>query len=453
MSVSNASFAFRDGGLYLINAGSEIRLQWTPKPIAEMRLPRGQWQPYRPEFRIIAPITPIPSELEGEEKTRLFAKYEAFHAFRRELPDAIIEAVEPFACHQWLLMTFLRDSTSGLDLVRSNPVLAYALANNDQIRATSTHATPLNALRYGSRKQRDILGWLDFPNTEAMARILKKIPLSIVYPGLIRKVRQCCKSPEILKCFGHLPSLNTGVIFLASQAEMATLVTPKLLQEVADAPDEALAAPTADLLAEVISLASEMHMLDALHPVSSFRKMQELRDNLARKYLAFMERKRQQQEARAARALLTAQEDRAARAERATAVVMDAPPVRPPRVRRPLVTQPAEPVQPSYEDPFPAPPIPGTDKIIPLTTFTELKHESSVQRNCVGLTSDYARRVRAGTLYVYKVLAEERHTLSMVKYGNNCWSIGELKRYCNAMGTKEAYNLVVSWRDARQVSL
>lgn len=38
-----------------------MRLIWDPKPVAKMRLAGGQWQPFYPEFRILAPAISTPS--------------------------------------------------------------------------------------------------------------------------------------------------------------------------------------------------------------------------------------------------------------------------------------------------------------------------------------------------------------------------------------------------------
>ncbi len=465
MSLSaNLNFQFHDGALCLNAAGVEMRLIWDPKPLAEMRLTGGQWQPFYPEFRILAPsVSPLAGE--APDNGRLQAKYAAFHSFRSGLPEDMAKAVEPFTSYQWPLLTLLQASTAGLDLVHANPVLAYALANNDQIRATPTHATAMNAARYSHRKQRDILGWLDFPDTDAMARILKKVPLAIVYPGLMRKLRQCVRSPGILEKFGHLPALNTGTIFLASHADMAALITPKLIQEVAGAEDEVMETPTADLLSEIVTAASEMLKKSTLKPFTSRLKVQECYDRLIPEYQNFKGIIHRQEEIKVAQRKLTERyricgiptyiQDQidALQAEykRIDALRPDRMPL--PRPPPRLSTHPFIDWSRLRALTFPPPPIPGNENIVPLTSFPAFEEEGASQSICLGRNLTYVDRVMRGETYVYKVLGPERHTLSIVKRGSNNWQIGDFKRFKNATFTESTETVVKNWLNANQVSL
>lgn len=337
-----------------------------------------------------------------------------------------MEGVEPFNCYQWPLMRLLKRSIPARDLVKSNPVLAYALACNEQFcPSTGPEITMTRANRYSRRKQREILGWLGFPDTEAMVRVIRKIPLAIVYPGLIRKLRQCAAFPEILKLFAHLPALNTGVLFLASNPEMAPLMTSKLLLEVLEAPEEQMAAPTADLLHEVITAETKFGFPDRLHPFQSRRSIEERHAHIALLQQEYNERvareeelKRLDEAAKARRAL-----ERASTEKRRLKALM-----------------------------FPPPPIPGTPNIVPLKSFPELVEESAAQANCVGRGGTYADRVVKGELYIYQVLAPVRHTLSIVKRGG-CWQISELQIYKNKGFSEDTRIAVQNWLNMNQMSL
>jgi hypothetical protein len=104
-------------------------------------------------------------------------------------------------------------------------------------------------------------------------------------------------------------------------------------------------------------------------------------------------------------------------------------------------------------DPFPPPPFPGTDTIRPLTTPAELIEEGDLQHNCVGNRVTYEPYVRRGLCYIYRVLAPERATLSMISRGTVSWSIGELKTARNHTVSRETWRVVREWLDANQVSL
>ena len=467
--MPDPGYNFRDGILFLkAPIGGEVRLSWSPVPEAHMLLANGAWHQFLPDFRILAPNFSIPPDADESVKARLQAKQVAFQGFRAILPASLVTAVEPFTSYQWPLMTLLKHSTAASDLAKANPVLAYAVANNGQLQSEGGHEiAATRATRYCRLKQREILDELGFPNTEAMARLFKKIPIPIVYPGLIRKLRQSVAFPEIAKMLGHLPSLNTGSLFVACQADMAALVTPKLLQEIAGHPDEEMSAPTADLLAEIVSFAAEMHKKTLLRPFASLRKVQECHDQLTREHQTFEGIVTRQKEIETTQRRLMANHsykgqlpayltDHAARLQ-AEYKRLEA--LRPDRLARPA-PPPRLPAQPAVIDrprlralQLPPPPIPGTNSIVPLTSFAEFEEEAASQSICLDLNLSYLDRVMRGEIYIYRVIAPVRHTLSIVKRGNNCWQIAELRQAKNLARTEDAEVAVVSWLNANQTSL
>jgi hypothetical protein len=391
----------------------------------------GHWEPFVPEFRIISADTPTPVG-DAEQNEQLRIKQDAFGAFRAILPKDLVDAVERFRSHQWALLVLACHSKSGSDLLRSNPVLAYALANNALMKTRPPAAAAFQAIRYSHRKQREILGWLGFPASEAMARVFHKIPPDIVHPGLLRRLRQAVAIPNAMSGFSHLPTLNTGVIYLACYPEMTALLTPKLIGEVAVSGEEQDAAPTADALQEIVLLAREMAALATLRPFTSCHKVWETHERIIVEHRRF----REQQAERAAEVARQAVEAHrhAARQARAQAAAL----------RKQEVAAMA---------PFPPPPIPGTQTIIPLTSFGALESESKLQRNCVGNTRSYATRVLCGTHYIYRVFAPAHHTLCIGRRGHRIWVVEELKGFRNAPAQACARKMVQSWLRAYQVSL
>jgi hypothetical protein len=429
MPTSRLNFTFIEGVLHLSTPQGEMRLRWNPEPLAEQRLTHGKWEPFVPEFRILAADEPAGHDSHTE---LLRTKQAAFSAFRASLPTELAAAVERFRSHQWALLVLAHSATSGSDLLRSNPVLAYALANNDHLRNRPTAAATFQAIRYSHRKQREILGWLGFPATEAMVRILHKLPLDIVHPGLLRKLRQAVMIPNVIKGFGHLPSLNAGVIYLACYPEMTSLATSHLIQEVADSMDEQDTAPTADALQEIVMFAREMGTLAAIRPFTSCRKVWEAHERIIIEHRQFKEHQAER-EAEAARQAIEVQ-------RRAVQQARD-------RVAARIAREEAA------VAPFPPPPIPGTDTIIPLTSFAELKEESRLQGNCVGRTKSYAAGVVHGSQYIYRVFAPAHHTLCIGRRGHSIWVIEELKGTRNASAHGAARKKVQAWINAHQVSL
>jgi len=258
-----------------------------------------------------------------------------------------------------------------------------------------------------------------------MVRVIKKIPLTMAYPGLIRKLRQYAAFPEIMKLFAHLPVLNTGVLFLASNPGMAHLMTSKLLQEVLETPEEEMAAPTADMLNEIITAEAKFGFQNRLRPFLSHRAIEEWHRRILLLQDEYNERLAQQAELNrlneAAR-LQRAKERAEAKQKRLAAWV------------------------------FPPPPLSGTPDIIPLISFRDLVQESTIQSNCVGRSESYAQQVMNGTTYIYRVLVEKHHTLSIVKRGGS-WQISELKQSRNAPCAELTRNTVQNWLNMNQMAL
>jgi hypothetical protein len=437
----NPTFAFESGVLRISAPSADMRLQWRPNPIAEHRLPHGKWAAFRPEFRILAPESPVEATHgSAEQREALAAKGEAFQAFRTEIPPATVGVAEAFGCCQWALMLLAGECQAGLDLARSNPVLAYALANNEHLRSTPSVAAVFQAVRYCHRKQRQILKWLGFPESEAAVKVMKKVPPAIAHPSLIRLLRQAVAVPEILKRMGHLPVINRGIVFLLHNPALAALASPALLHEVAGAKNELDEAPTADLLLDIHRMAAEMRTTADLQPFGTRRQVRECYDRVFTLYHNAQRR-----------LLLEAQQEVALRTmrqrERSQAAEEGME-----RMRL-LAEGKREKARRRDQVPFAPPPIPGTKTIIPLLKGQDLKEEAEAQKNCLGTNLSYRNQVMDGAIYIYRVMAPERCTLAIARCAGNSWRIAELKGFRNSQVSPAARAHVIAWLSAHQVSL
>lgn len=98
------------------------------------------------------------------------------------------------------------------------------------------------------------------------------------------------------------------------------------------------------------------------------------------------------------------------------------------------------------------PPFPGIDGILePLCSNHDLWHEGRGQKNCVA-APHYARRVRAGSHFIYRLLVPQRCTLSIERSGTR-WSISELECAQNRRADPATWRWVESWlRNARRLT-
>ena len=100
---------------------------------------------------------------------------------------------------------------------------------------------------------------------------------------------------------------------------------------------------------------------------------------------------------------------------------------------------------------FPAPPFEGIPgQIEPITSPTGLVDEGEEQGNCV---ASYASKVVKGDVYIYRIMGQERCTLSIVRKKDRRWEIGELESKFNTPASSKTEDLVASWLDRQNERL
>jgi len=318
-------------------------------------------------------------------------------------------------------MVFLNFCKEARDLALSNRVLAYALANNSEVRHVSDRTEWCYAMRHVRRKQREICEALGFPGSEASVRLFRKIPVESAFPPTLRVLKMAMKrDPEILKMLGHFKEIRPAIIYLVSGEAVFKLVTPKLLAQANEGGDDANGSHMADMLLNIVYHADKMIRPPPLPRFSSVRGIREFHDRLMMQLEVERGRREQlRQQAADERARVRQRHAAAARKEHK------------PRT-------------------FPPPPLPGTEHILPITSAADLRREGRAQHNCVG---SYAESVLNGKIYVYRVLKPERATLSIRPGFGGAWFISELKCTCNRDTSKGTRGTVLEWLDRYRLSL
>lgn len=377
----DATYNCSGGVLLIVSPLQKLRIRWGERPLAEESYGEGKWRECAPDLRLLYPPHSPNAGLE------------ALTDFRQTIAPDIAKSVEPFSSHQWNMMLFLRDSKEARDLAVSNPVLAYALANNAEVRGVSDRVTFYFAARNVRRRQRSICEALGFPGTEAFVRLLRKIPPETCSPSMLRVLQKTVRrDPAILTCLGHLQKITPGIVYLAGNEDVSRLVTPKLLAEAAGAPDDTMAETVAEQLFKILSCANRIEPAPTIPKLQSARAVGNLHECLALEVAAAQARALQAQEQEIARA----------RARRAAALE---------RKRTASVRI------------FPPPPFPGNDDIVPISNEADLKMESTRQNNCV---QSYAPKIATSGPYIYRVLSPERATLAIAKTRRG-WVIEQIK--------------------------
>lgn len=409
------SFMFRNGTLFIDTPTAKMRLCWRPRPLAE-ELVVGEkcWRPFVPEFRIVRPMHETgvsPGPVSRDSIGMEVAKEAAFLAFRTEIPPEIVELVERFEAHQWPLMVLLQQERRAMDLVRSNPVLAFALANSNQFCGTTPDAASLQALWRCHKKQRAILEWLGFPGTDSLVRLFRKIPHAAGSPWALRCLRNAiATNPRILGLLAHAKVVNKTVLDLVSREAIIDVITPRLVMEAGSAPETGnLETSLADMILEALSMLSEMAPGRPVRPFDTVAQARRFHEEVHAEYRTYQTCREQVVRARGRRA--------SGRYEKKV---------------------------------FPPPPIPGTRYIVPLTSVQQLVEEGHQQHNCV---ASYARRVLGGRTCIYRVLAPERATLAITRGDDGWWYRSQLKAKCNRKVKLETELAVDEWLRNQSVSV
>lgn len=402
---SNLAFHFNDPRLSIYRNGRAIHeITVWPHPRAEARDNSGYWQRFYPEFRIIdyplrkpkeKPASPqLELGLEMAPQKKEMTKKEAYDLLRQSMPFPYAMALAPFQSHQWNLIILLSMKRRFYDLLKSNPVLAYYLANDEQIMMR-IYRKELMMEKLTGMPQADLLKMLGLPDTKSMVKLLRKIPPASVSPDQFTLLQECVRSEERIKKLAHLKTINIGALKLASVPDnQLSAVTPQLLEEVGANVRNNFQTSAANLFYE---MAGRHQHLYPGRPLPVIHSLEEL----------------------------------AARHEE-------------------IMTAYADRQNDQHLGPLPKPPIEGTEAIIPLQTGSDLRDEGLAQHNCVG---GYAASVRSGACYVYRILEPERATLSITKASGGEWYIDELFIACNKPVKSETRQAVTEWLSQTQVGI
>lgn len=404
------------------------RIRLWPRPLAEELCEQSnRWQRFYPEFRLVAyplprPKTKIGNQLELPlDVTESYlpgklTKRRAYDQLRQTLPPSYGFALAPFKCHQWSVIVYLWKHRRFYELLRSNPVMAFVLANDQRIN-WGVYLKEMSLDKIIGMKQAALLELLELPGSKSMVQLFRKIQPASAHPRLRSQIRYCLRNDASMKQLSHLKQVNAGVLhLLASVERIRRHVTPQLLEEVSRNRRNNHYPFAAHQLGECERWHSRMYQNRTLPKIRSMEKLAALHEELAGEVTRLLELQRAEQ----------AERQRQAQAER------------------------DRDLEKFMKKPFPKPPVPGTAEIIALRTAGELMEEGRRQHNCVG---NYGITVQSGGCYVYRVLKPERATLSIVRSAGNQWSVGQLKSVCNRQVQPATKQHVERWLAGHQLGI
>lgn len=283
----------------------------------------------------------------------------------RTIPEEIRLAIRTFPKHQWHLLRMVGTAKAPtLDLIRSTPALALALACAPRFHPIQRPTRAWRSLLGPGHSQTDVAAWLGFPGTRATIRLLRKVDAKCLSSSALIYLRTIASDPRLQKRSAHLPNLTRTCIFLLSNPTLEPLIGQRLLHEAAENPNLRVSRNLLDIL----------RMLEALHPkgqrivpFTTSDQVLEMHHDLVGQMQAIE----------------------------------------------------------LADLPLPPPPVAGTEAIIPITTVEDLAEEGRHQKNCV---ASYLRDIHRGRVFVYRMLWPERATVSLRVIGRETlhWVIDQV---------------------------
>ena len=391
-------FRFSHGQLCITTAQEEMRLgTWPLLEATRRRRGEAKWSRFVPAFRLLRPkhdllaIEAGPAGVRGQGVDPLLEKHQAFRLFRQSLPPRLALATERYPARQWAVLRMVQEREEAVELLEQNPALGFCTANLARFRGLSGNLGQ-QAAELSRRPQRDALGWLGFPDSQAWVNLFRKILPETVTVERVLALREVAGDKDMAKRLAHVPTINTGVLELACQPRLLSLISPTLLAEIASSEEERLRGSAVHLLADLVDTLQRMNEPPQFSGIRTLAGLRERGQEIDAAYQRHMLMREQVY-----------------------------------RVMR-----------------FPPPPIAGTDFIVPLTQPGQLLEEGRLQHNCVG---NYGERVAAGKVFIYRVLKPERATLSLRPAAHGEWEIEQLLRARNkpvSLATAQAVQLWVA---------
>ena len=301
--------------------------------------------------------------------------YELYR-YQQHIPLDILERICRVSNRRWQVYNLLVRVPGAVDLFDSNPALAYMLASNWIFRDPA----PRNHLRAArsliTKKQSRILEWLGFDGSKSTRNILRKIEPESLNIRQLLYLRNGLVNPDTRKFLSYVPVINNGVLRLATDSLFLPYLSPNLLKEIGKERASSFRREGAGydqhrLLSDTLRMDMLLGTNRVPEKIQSLKQLNKLHDQFRKETYS-----------------------------------IDLP------------------------EEFPAPPLPGTDSILPIQTTDELRKEADEQENCV---ASYARAIHAENVFIYRVLSPVRATLGIHKKRNTSkWFVFELTGHRNS---------------------
>lgn len=161
---------------------------------------------------------------------------EEMNKFFKKIPDDIKKACSMFFYGQWSLIYVSRNNPGFIELIHSNPALAYMLAHAVKFTAEARNGRFKEfILNNTNRKQKEILEKLGFEPLERIRKGIAKILPASVSAEAMYRLREILKNDtykkRVLKILSHNDFINAGMLNICGFPEALEMVSDSLIQK------------------------------------------------------------------------------------------------------------------------------------------------------------------------------------------------------------------------------
>ena len=306
--------------------------------------------------------------------------------FIAAIPAQVRDVVARFQTRHWHLLSMVVRCESTLQLLQENPGLGFAMASCWVFSNAQSGESMRWIRRMASRRRRDIVEALGFPQREAAVRVLAKLKsesCSVINLLLLRDLMNC---PDARKILAHALCIDNTLLTLMSFEPLRATVSDKFISQVAIGEN-----PTTcrDMVSGMLFDYLRMLKILRIKEGRRFQNVESLvsaHDKLARRVLEFVHSERKDIE-------------------------------------------------------FAEPPVRGCDGIIPIRNVYELCEEAREQRNCV---ASLAWNITDGKIFIYRMISPERATVSL-RQKNGIWTLDEVAAAGNQPVSTKALAAITDW--------
>lgn len=428
-------YSFKDDKIIIIEAELTLVAGVWPNPMAWYKTPGRPWrQTWKWANRLIVPNLIPPYSINKAGKGGFSAvpleaispdadwvgwfaqRQNALRAYARTFPEEVLSLALRYSNGQWHMLCFMAGGLSAIYLVRSNPALAYCLANHKLFEQGAAGSNSmLEAQSRVHEKQHDILKRLGFPCTEAARKIMQKVvPVDVSIRGM-RILRKAMTNARIVRALSRLPQINKPVLLMVNDPASLNSITHAAFKELSGQDNPYFAEILRGIreLEDALNLKQKTTLFSTLQAIRSYESRL---SGLGVKLVIFPLNKGHESDITSMERLLNLEphemfdsiKEIMGYHNHLTASLRQ---VRLEEFGVPNV--------------FPDSPYVGTDTIIPINTLDELLKEEETMLMRV---TDRAHRIAEGMEYVYRVFAPVRGTLSIEKDDMGIWKYSNMLR-------------------------